>query len=179
MKLAMLSGSFHAKSRSIAILNSLEEYFPDHEFYIPRLDYLPFYCEDLSRDKPERVVALIDRIESSDGVIVCTPEYNHSVPAVLKNAIDWASRPAFNSILKAKPISIITQASSPVGGARAQAHLKLIFDSTLALVHPCREMMITNIDQVIDDSFKITDPEVENKLRQHLSAFFNFVQCGP
>lgn len=176
MKILLMSGSFHTKSRSIAILNSIKGYFPECQFELPCLKKIPFYDEDLTANKPKEVEDLMELVASSNGIIVCSPEYNHSVPAVLKNAIDWVSRPAFNSVLKAKPITIITQANSPVGGARAQAHLKLIFDSTLSSIHPSHEMMISSIDQVVGENFKVVDSKVENRLKRHLSDFFNSIQ---
>ncbi|CAM4389104.1 NADPH-dependent FMN reductase [Vibrio agarivorans] len=176
MKLLLLSGSFHSKSRSIAILNALKGYLPQHECVLPELNTLPFYCEDLAQDMPDNIQALIRYVEESDGLIVCTPEYNHSIPAVLKNAIDWVSRPAFNSVLKGKPVTIITQANSPVGGARAQAHIKLVFDSTLSKIHPTHEMMITGIDSVLNDQLEIIDEKVETRLQRHMASFVEFIE---
>lgn len=170
-----MSGSFHSKSKSLSILNSLKSYFPEHNYELPRLDELPFYSEDLNADKPHSVLSLIDQVEGSDGIIVCSPEYNHSIPAVLKNAIDWASRPAFNSVLKDKPVTIITQANSPVGGARAQAHIKLVFDSTLSVIFPSHEMMITNIDKTIDINGSVLDTNVQKRLKKHFVGFVNFI----
>ncbi|MCH9690548.1 MAG: NAD(P)H-dependent oxidoreductase [Gammaproteobacteria bacterium] len=175
MKILLMSGSFHSESKSIAILNAVKTYAPEHEYIFPWLDKFPFYCEDLSAKKPNEILELINTVKTCDGIIICTPEYNHSVPAVLKNAIDWLSRPAFNSVLKAKPITIITQASSPVGGARAQAHIKLILDSTLSTIYPCHEMMISGIDNILDNSRKIVDRKIESKLKMHLLGFFEFI----
>ncbi|WP_394240965.1 NADPH-dependent FMN reductase [Vibrio astriarenae] len=175
MKLLLLSGSFHSKSRSNAILNALKGYFPEHEYTFPELNTLPFYCEDLAKDKPERILKLIRDVETADGIVVCSPEYNHSIPAVVKNAIDWVSRPAFNSCLKGKPVTIITQANSPVGGARAQAHFKLVFDSTISMIHPVHEMMITGIDKVLDSNLEIVDAKVEERLKRHMMSFVEFI----
>ena len=175
MKLLLLSGSFHSKSKSVAILNALKGYFSEHEYTFPKLDSLPFYCEDLAKDKPESIRQLIKDVEMADGIIVCTPEYNHSIPAVLKNAIDWVSRPAFNSVLKGKPVTIITQANSPVGGARAQAHIKLVFDSTLSSIHPVHEMMITGVDSVLNSELQIVDAKVEERLKRHMVNFVEFI----
>ncbi|MEM0515180.1 NADPH-dependent FMN reductase [Pseudoalteromonas sp. YIC-827] len=119
MNILLMSGSFHSKSKSIAVLKMIQEYFPSDNFHFPKLDDLPFYSEDLAVNKPDSILRLLDQVGECEGIIVCSPEYNHSVPAVLKNAIDWVSRPAFNSVLKDKPVTIITQANSPVGGARA------------------------------------------------------------
>lgn len=139
------------------------------------LDALPFYSNDINEEKPASVQSLIELVEDADGIICCTPEYNHSVPAVIKNAIDWASRPAFNSVLKGKPVTIISQAMSPVGGARAQEHLKLILDSTLARTHICHDMMITGVDHIFDDHMSIVDAQVSKRLRSHINGFIDFV----
>ncbi|AKH68220.1 putative flavoprotein [Spongiibacter sp. IMCC21906] len=175
MKLLLMSGSFHSGSKSLAILNALQGYFPEQDFELPKLDALPFYNEDLSANLPVSVVALIQSIKSADGIVVCSPEYNHSIPAVIKNAIDWASRPAFTSVLKDKPISIITQANSPVGGARAQAHFKLVFDSTLSIIQPCHEMMVTDVSKAINAQHQVVDEHVAMRLQRHLSEFIDFI----
>lgn len=175
MKILLLSGSFHQQSRSLAILEVVQSLLTEHECTLPQLAKLPFYNEDLNPDKPQEVIHLLAAVNACDGIIVCTPEYNHSIPAVLKNAIDWASRPAFKSPLKHKPVSIITQAPSPVGGARAQAHLKLVFDSTLCHLHPCHEMMIPQVDQIFDGHMKLVDNKVQQRLARHLDSFINYI----
>lgn len=176
MKFILLSGSFHSHSRSLAILKSIEGLFAKHETEteVLKLDNLPFYSEDLNKAKPEVLSEFLSKVESADGILICTPEYNHSIPAVLKNAIDWASRPAFNSVLKDMPVSIITQAVSPVGGARAQAHLKLVLDSTLSKVHLCHEMMITQVNDIFDKEMNISDAKVLERLGRHVNDFIEF-----
>ena len=176
MKFVFLSGSFHRHSRSLGILRNIEYLFEGHEVETLSLDRLPFYSEDLNNEKPEVIKQFLSKIELADGILCCTPEYNHSVPAVLKNAIDWASRPAFNSVLKDKPVSIITQAVSPVGGARAQAHLKLIFDSTLSKIHLCHEMMIAHVDEIFDDQMNISNQKLVDRLDRHISNFIEFTE---
>jgi chromate reductase len=74
------------------------------------------------------------------------------------------------------PISIITQAVSPVGGARAQAHLKLILDSTLSKIHTCHEMMITQVDEIFDQDMQITDTKVKARLSRHINDFILFTE---
>lgn len=176
MKILLLSGSFHSKSRSLAILDAIKALFPEHDYVLPALDQLPFYSEDLAAAKPDNVKNLIAQVSECDGILVVTPEYNHSIPAVLKNAIDWASRPAFVSPLKDKPVSFITQAVSAVGGARAQAHLKLIFDSTLSRMHMCHEMMIVSVDKVLDENRQVTDQDVLRRLKRHVAEFLSMVE---
>jgi chromate reductase len=174
MNILLLSGSFHSKSKTLALLHNISRFLDEHELEIPTLDSLPFYSEDLNREKPEIVSNFLLQVETADALLICTPEYNHSIPAVLKNAIDWASRPAFNSPLKDKPVSIITQAASPVGGARAQAHLKLILDSTLSNIHMCHEMMVTNIDNIFDQNMNVVDTKVLTRLERHVNDFIRF-----
>lgn len=175
MEFVFLSGSFHQHSRSIALLKHIESLFSDHQIHTPQLDILPFYSNDHELKKPHVIQAFLELISSADGILVCSPEYNHSIPAVLKNAIDWASRPAFSSPLKDMPVSIITQAVSPVGGARAQAHIKLIFDSTLSIIQPSHEMMITQVDQAFDENMNLINDKIKTRLERHCLNFIDFV----
>ncbi len=176
MKLLLLSGSFHSGSRSLRIARFLRGQLAGHQVEIPALQQLPFYCEDLNRDQPASVRAFLQAVRDCDAILCITPEYNHSIPAVLKNAIDWASRPAFHSPLKDKPVSLITQADSPVGGARAQAHLKLVLDSTLCIVFPAHEMMITGVSRVLAAGDDISDPDTRRRTLHHVEAFIAFAQ---
>lgn len=176
MKFLLLSGSFHSRSVTMAILRVVHEELSAHECITPALDVLPYYSEDLAGDnKPVVVLEFLEQVKAADAIICCTPEYNHSLPAVIKNALDWASRPAFHSPLKDKPVSIITQANSPVGGARAQAHLKLVLDATLSRVHLCHEMMIAGVEQKFDASLQLTDNNTRDRIRRHLDGFVAFV----
>ena len=178
MNLLLLSGSFHSTSKTIAILRDIQRTFDQYQMDIPELDALPFYCEDLAREKPQLIRDFLLQVEQADGILICTPEYNHSIPAVLKNAIDWVSRPAFNSPLKGKPVSFITQAASPVGGARAQAHLKLVLDSTLSAIYMCHEMMISDVDAIFDRHMNVSDAQVRERLSRHVSGFVEFIEAS-
>lgn len=175
MQFLLLAGSFHSRSYTHALLDVIESILQPHQTTRPALDTLPFYSEDLATDKPDTIKELLKLAEQCDGIIVCSPEYNHSIPAVLKNAIDWASRPAFKSPLKDKPVTIITQAQSPVGGARAQAHIKLVFDSTLSLIHPCHEMMITGVKDIFDMQMQLTDAKTRERLQRHMEDFLGWI----
>jgi chromate reductase len=171
MQFLLLAGSFHSRSYTHALLDVVTTILAQHRCVRPALDRLPFYSEDLSSNKPQPVLELLDHVRQSDGLIICSPEYNHSIPAVLKNALDWASRPAFKSPLKDKPVTIITQAHSPVGGARAQAHIKLVLDSTLSLIHPAHEMMVTEVKDIFDAQMQLTDARTRERLQRHIGDF--------
>lgn len=178
MKFVLLSGSFRKQSRSLALLRIADNLLINHQCNVPLLDALPFYSEDTEPNKPQVVIDFLNDVNSADGIIICTPEYNHSIPAVLKNALDWASRPAFASPMRDKPVTIITQADSPVGGARVQAHLKLVLDAMLASLYPNHEMMIPNISSTLADGSIIIE-KTQNRLMKHLDGFTSWIDNQP
>lgn len=177
MNLLLLSGSFHQNSYSMDLLKAMQEMLAqEHECALPNLLELPFYSEDIAGAKmPQVVKQFIHLVGACDGIVVCSPEYNHSIPAVIKNAIDWASRPAFNSCLKHKPVTFFTQASSPVGGARAQAHFKLVFDSCLSLIYPSHEQMIFAVHSKFDENLVLTHQGTAAHIQSHLESFMAWI----
>jgi chromate reductase len=107
---------------------------------------IPLYNSDLDTTelRPEPVAALKQSIEAADGLLLATPEYNHGVPGVLKNAIDWASRPEGMSPLRSKPVAIVGASIGAAGTARAQQQLKLVMLSTRALLLPHSGLTVGN-----------------------------------
>lgn len=176
--LLLLSGSFHSRSKSLAICRLIKKSLASCCCELPRIDQLPFYSEDLNRERPPKVASFLEQVAQCDGIVFVTPEYNHSIPAVLKNAIDWASRPAFASPLKGKPVTIVTQSGSAVGGARAQAHLKLVLDSTLSRVHSFHEMLIGEADKFFTSDALVLDPVIQGRLLRHMGDFLEFIAEG-
>jgi chromate reductase, NAD(P)H dehydrogenase (quinone) len=121
-----ISGSLRRASFSTSLLKVLtERAAPSIDIQVVTLEDIPLYNEDLDRD-PEipEVAAFKKLIAESDGVLIATPEYNRGVPGVLKNALDWASRPVFESCFKNKPVSIISSSNAFTGGVRAQYQLR-------------------------------------------------------
>ena len=100
---------------------------------------------------PAPVKALLAAIAEADGLILCAPEFNHSIPGVLKNALDWASRPAFASVMAYKPVAIMATSRGPLGGARCLEHMKVALDSCLSRVTLAREVIITAAETRIKD----------------------------
>ena len=90
-------------------------------------------------------------IEAADGLILCAPEFNHSIPGVLKNAIDWASRPSFQSVLAYKHIAIMATSRGPLGGARCLEHMRVALESCLARMPVAREVIITATEHKIKE----------------------------
>src|SRR5947208_4969078 len=148
-----MSGSLRSGSYSNAVLETLSEKCSgraDLEIY--DLRPIPLYDQDFEGDKrPEPVKQLLAAIAGSDGLVLCAPEFNHSIPGVLKNALDWASRPAFTSVMAYKPVAIMATSRGPLGGARCLEHLRVTLDSMLSRVALAREVIITSSADRIRD----------------------------
>jgi len=121
-----ISGSLRRASFSTSLLKVLaEKAAPAIDIQVVTLEDIPLYNEDLDQTPAIPSVAAFKKIiAKSDGVLITTPEYNHGVPGVLKNALDWASRPVFESCFKNKPVSIISSSKAFTGGVRAQYQLR-------------------------------------------------------
>jgi chromate reductase len=148
-----MSGSLRAGSFSNAILETLREKFADRaDLKVYDLAPIPAYNQDFEGEKrPPVVKRMLADIEAADGLVLCAPEFNHSIPGVLKNAIDWASRPAFESVLAYKPVAIMATSRGPLGGARCLEHMKVALDSCLSRVTLAREVIITAAETRIKD----------------------------
>ena len=153
IRLIGMSGSLRSGSYSNAVLETLREKFAgraDLEIY--DLSPIPLYNQDLEGEKrPEPVKALLQAIAESDGLVLCAPEFNHSIPGVLKNALDWASRPAFTSVMAYKPVAVMATSPGAQSGARCLEHMKVALDSMLARVVLARECIITSVAAKIRD----------------------------
>ena len=113
---------------------------------------IPLYNQDFEGDRrPAPVKALRAAIAEADGLVLCAPEFNHSIPGVLKNALDWASRPAFTSVMAYKPVAIMATSRGPLGGARCLEHMRVALDSMLARVTLAREVTIASVADKIRD----------------------------
>jgi chromate reductase len=153
-----MSGSLRAGSYSNAILETLREKFAGRaELQLYDLAPIPLYNQDFEGDKrPPAVKRMLADIAEADGLVLCAPEFNHSIPGVLKNAIDWASRPSFQSVLAYKHVAIMATSRGPLGGARCLEHMKVALDSCLARVTLAREVIITATESKVIDG-RLTD----------------------
>lgn len=152
-RLIGISGSLRRGSYSTAVLQTIVEAMPE-DVTMTTFDIgsLPHYNEDLDTgDGPASVLALKSAISHAHGVVIVTPEYNHSIPGVLKNALDWASRPSYKSCLANKPISIVTTGTGAIGGVRSQAHFHEVFLSTASRIVPGKQVVISFVDKKLTD----------------------------
>ena len=132
------------------------------------LDGIPPFNEDVEQRPPAEVVELKRRVRAADALLFATPEYNYSIPGVLKNAIDWASRPYGDSAWAGKPAAIMGASVAQIGTARAQYHLRQVF--VFLDVHAVNqpEVMIGNADDKFDGEGRLTDARTREAIRQLL-----------
>src|SRR5713101_9834573 len=153
LRLIGMSGSLRTGSYSNAVLATLREKFAGRaDLQLYDLAPIPAYNQDFEGDKrPPVVKRLLADIEAADGLVLCAPEFNHSIPGVLKNAIDWASRPAFESVLAYKHVAVMATSRGPLGGARCLEHMRVALESCLSRIALAREVLITAADTKIRD----------------------------
>lgn len=148
--LLFVPGSLRQASSSRALVRTLVKQLGGSVTHkVAEPGTLPHYDADISDDS--EVSTFIAAVGEADGVVFVTPEYNYSIPGVLKNAIDWASRPAFESVFKDKPCIVISLSGGALGGVRAQAHLKYVLDGMLAKVFSCREIVVPMANSKVTD----------------------------
>lgn len=132
---------------------------------------VPLYNQDVEdAGEPESVVALKRAIGAADALLIATPEYNHGIPGVLKNAIDWASRPRRTSPLLDKPVAVMGASTGRGSTARAQAQLRDAFVFTGACVMPLPEVMVGSAATRFDEDGNLIDPEVRESVARLLEA---------
>jgi chromate reductase len=152
-RLLGISGSLRRASNSTAVLHSLDALLHGRaQLEVVSLHDVPPYNADLEGEAlPDGARRLKQAIADADGLVVCSPEYNYGIPGVLKNAIDWASRPGFSSPLKGKPALIVTTAPGLFGGARAQAQIRDALAATLARPVARPHLAIPAVDKKLVD----------------------------
>lgn len=178
LKIGTLVGSLRKGSLNAAIARALPGLAPPGVIIeaLPPIRDIPMYDADVQAVAfPGSVTALADAIRASHGIIIVTPEYNYSVPGGLKNAIDWLSRVP-NQPFNGKPIAIQTASMGPLGGARAQYHLRQIFVFLEAQLFNRPEVMIGQAHTKVDANGIITDKGTSEFLAGQLAAFADYVR---
>jgi chromate reductase len=168
-RLLAISGSLRRASNTTAVLRSLAPLVDGRaQLDIALLHEIPPYNADLEGDAlPEPVRALKQAIAGCDGLVIGSPEYNYGVSGVLKNALDWASRPGFASPLKGKPALIITTSPGLFGGVRAQAQIRDVLAATLARPLARQQLAIPSVDKKLVNE-RIADDATLQLLRAGL-----------
>ena len=162
VKLIGLSGSLRKGSFSRAMLTGLRDNLPDKVTLEICDPLLPLYNEDDDRpDAPGQVARFREAITDCDGIVIVTPEYNHGLPGVLKNALDWASRPFGKSVLMNKPALAISVSPAFTGGVRAHAQLNETLLAIPALVLGGPQVVIGGINDKVRDGILVDQPSLD------------------
>jgi chromate reductase len=176
-----IAGSLRRASYNRAALRAATGLVPEGaSLDIFELDGIPAFSEDEEQSPPAKVTELKKRIREADAILFVTPEYNYSVPGVLKNAIDWASRPYGDSAWNGKPAAIMGASVGAIGTARAQYHLRqmFVFLNMFPINQP--EVMIGNASERFDAEGNLTDDATKDFIRQLLQNLVEWTRrIGP
>jgi chromate reductase, NAD(P)H dehydrogenase (quinone) len=178
MRVLGFAGSLRAGSFNRMLLRAAEELAPEGmEIRAFDLSPVPLYNGDVeAKGDPEPVAAFKTAIRESDALLIATPEYNYGVPGVLKNAIDWASRPPASSVLHGKPAAIMGASSGGSGTIRAQLQLRqaFVFTRTVAMLQP--EVAVPRAPEKFDAEGRLKDEATRGFLRTFLEAFADWTR---
>ena len=171
-KIVGIAGSLRRASWNRGLIRAAVEGAPDGITIVTLdLDLVPLYNQDVEeRGDPASVIALKDVIRLADALIIATPEYNNGMPGVLKNAIDWASRPAAASVLRDKPVAVMGVSPGAGAAARAQQQVRDAMIYTGGCVLPEPELLVGAAIGKFDDAGNVTDPELREKIVHMVSA---------
>ena len=165
------AGSLRKASYNKSLLRTALEMVPaDAELEIFGLEGIPPFNQDLENQPPEKVKEFKAKIRAADAILIATPEYNYSIPGLLKNAIDNASRPYGDNAFDGKPVAIMGASIGMLGTARAQYHLRqsLVFLNMYPLNQP--EVMVPFAQEKIDQNGQVTDQKTREKIKELLEA---------
>lgn len=171
VKILGIAGSLRKGSYNRAVLRAAQKLVPDNaRLEIFELDGIPPFNQDLEMQPPQAVSELKNKVRSADAILFVTPEYNYSVSGVLKNAIDWGSRPYGDSAWEGKPAAIMGASIGMMGTVRAQYHLRqmFVFLNMYALNRP--EVMIPRAADKFDAQGNLIDNDTRERIRELLSA---------
>jgi chromate reductase, NAD(P)H dehydrogenase (quinone) len=176
MQILGICGSLRKGSLNMAALRACQDLMPQGmSLHIARIDDLPIFNQDVfDAGIPEAAKRLHTEIVQADGVLIASPEYNFSLTAALKNAIDWASRPP-NASWQDKPVAIFSVSQGPLGGARVQYDLRRILGQLWAHVLPRPEVFIGAGPTKFADG-KLTDETTRKFLTDLLAGFKPWIE---
>ena len=180
MRILAVSGSLRESSYNTSLLQAAIEAAPDGvelELW-EGLGELPLYHEDLEHDVPESVRRLREDWARADAILFSTPEYNGSVPGGLKNAIDWASRPRLEAVLRNKPVAVVGASTGQFGALWAQQDLKRILGIAGSRVVGT-EIPVARAHERFDNQGRLLDSEVFEQLRLHLTTLASEAVAAP
>lgn len=174
LKIIGISGSLRAKSVNTGLLNFVRDNLPENvSMKIAGLADIPLFNQDYESDVPQPVLHLKASIAEADAVLIATPEYNHSIPGVLKNAIDWASRRP--NVFNDKPLGILG-AGGQFGTTRAQYHLRQIAAALNMHAINVPQVLVYRAWEKFDAEGRLFDEETQKVLMEHVHALLEWTR---
>ena len=175
LKILGFAGSLRKGSYNKALLRAAEELLPSNvTMEVFEIEGIPLFNQDTEKDMPAKVKEFKSKIREADALLISTPEYNYSVPGVLKNSIDWASRPYGDNPFDGKPVAIMSASVGMLGGARAQYHLRQMF--VFLNMYPVNgpEVIVPFAQDKFDANGKLIDENTRKYLTQLLRSLVDW-----
>lgn len=171
------AGSLRKNSYNEGLLRAAASSLPEGAtLEIFDLEGIPPFDQDFERQPPEKIKEFKAKIRAADALLIATPEYNYSIPGVLKNAIDWASRPYGDNAFEDKPVAMMSASIGMLGGARAQYHLRQVFVTLYMHALSWPELMVTYAQEKFDENGNLTDEKTKTKIKELLENLVDWTR---
>jgi len=173
------AGSLRKASYNRSLLRAAAELVPkDAKIEVFDLEGIPVFNQDFENRPPEKAKEFKRKIRAADAILIATPEYNYSIPGVLKNAIDWASRPYPDNAFDGKPVAIMGASIGMLGTSRAQYHLRqcFVFLNMYPINKP--EVMVPFAPDKFDENGNLKDEQTKNRVAELLDALVGWTKLG-
>jgi chromate reductase len=177
VKILGFVGSLRKGSYNKALMRAAVKLAPEEAtIEVFDLEGIPPFNQDLERKPPQKVKEFKAKIRKADAILIATPEYNYSVPGVLKNAVDWASRPYGDNAFEGKPIALMSASIGTLGGARAQYHLRqsFVFLNMYPLNRP--EVMMPFAEDNVDADGNVINEQTKQRIQELLEALVQWTR---
>jgi len=177
LKLLGFVGSLRKDSYNRGLMRAAMQLLPQNvTLEVFEIREIPPFDQDFERNPPEVVKQMKGKIRAADAILFVSPEYNYSIPGVLKNAIDWASRPFSDNAWDGKPVAVMSASSGKLGGARMQYHLRQSF--VFLNMHPVNrpEFMLANAGNYFDGKGNLTDGDISNRIVEMINSLIDWTK---
>ena len=178
MNILAFAGSLRKGSYNKSLLMAAKELAPDEiTITIFDLEGIPLFNSDLEAEgDPDRVAEFKEAILQADGILIASPEYNHGMTGITKNAIDWASRPPKNPVLRYKPVGVMGASPGITGTARSQDQLRQALKALGAYCMPSPELLLFRAREKFDENGTLTDESTRKFISKYLNDFSEWVE---
>lgn len=175
-KIGIICGSLKQSSYNRIVAETIIKMNDTVDFQWIELKDLPLFNEDLEvGGDPEAVTTFKEAIRNVDGLLIVSPEYNSGTPGVLKNALDWSSRPARSSVIAKKPVGLVGATPGGMGTAFSQMQTRQTLEAVQAYVLPLQKMMISQVHEKVDvEQRTITDEKTITYLQRYVANFLSW-----